>query len=347
MSRRIAALINESEHMVTKLIGELEARNGYPNHDARYIAQTIQDIRSKIADLKLDPDDTTAEELYHALLVRFEKDAAFLDASFGPLQKTFEQRLSWAAEITASGIELPSQWALKVKIAKNILRTNPPKRVMKSLGYRSLESMLKRENIYEIMLAAHLLESKIWHKNLARSISALDQTDFELRSVRLEALDPEKWQFDDVERYTVFDNVLGAAAIVPAEELRLAPLLTLVLLLMEEVVPDKSIRAGSRLARISNTLEWWADMDKLVAELAGQHVSLNIKDCALNSWLMNSFEERISEHGRQNFWQELVNRYQNRPAIEPLTKNYVAEQINKVKLAIPEPAFEFAEEFDG
>lgn len=347
MSRRIAALINEPEHVVTKLVGELESRNGYPSHDARHIAQTIQSIRLKIADLNLDPDDTTAEELYHALLVKFEKDAAFFDASIGTIDKSFEQRLSFAAKVTAAGIELPSQWALKVKIAKNILRDNPPKRVMKHLNYRSLESMLKRENIYEIMLGSHELESKVWHKNLSRSISARDQTDFELRPVRLEVLEPEKWQFDEADRYTLFDNILGAAAIVPAEELQSAPLLTLVLLLMEEIVPGKNIRAGSQLAEISNTVQWWADMDHLVAELAGQHVSLNLKDCALNSWLRNNFKDRITEHGRQNFWQGLIDRYQNRPNIEPQSRHYAVEQISKARLAIPQPAFEFAEEFDG
>jgi hypothetical protein len=347
MSRRIAALINEPEHIVAKLIDELESRNGYPSHDARHIAHTIQSVRLKIADLKLDPDDTTAEELYHALLVKFEKDSAFFEASFGPLQKTFDQRLSLAADITGAGTELPSQWALKAKIAKNILRANPPKRVMKALSYRSVESMLKRENPYGIMLAAHMLESKIWHKKLAKSLSVLDQTDFELRPVRLETLNPRKWQFGDADRYTVFDNTLGAAAIVPAEELRSAPLLTLVLLLMEEIMPDKNIKAGSQLAHVSGTVEWWADMDHLVAELAGQHISLNLKDCALNSWLKNGFGERITEYGRWNFWQELVARYQNRPAAEPLSKNYISEQISKAKLVIPEPAFEFAEELDG
>jgi hypothetical protein len=112
-------------------------------------------------------------------------------------------------------------------------------------------------------------------------------------------------------------------------------------------MPSSQIKSGSQLAKVNNLLDWWSDMDHLVAELAGQNVSLNLKDCALNSWLRNSFEERITNHGRRSFWQELVARYRNRPATEEILTDSVKLPFNNLKLNAPEPAYEFAEEFDG
>jgi hypothetical protein len=343
MSHRIASLINQSERVIAKAIDELEAKNGYPSHDVRHLAQNIQRVRTKISDLGLDADDTTAPELYHALLIKFEKDAAFFDASFGFLHKTFAQRLGLATKIASSSFDMPSQWALKPKAAKSAIRANQPKRLMKFLHYRSLESMLKRENIYELFIGSQLLESNVWHKNLSKYISKLDQFDFEMRPLQLVVLDHNRWSGIDAGEYTIFDNHVGAAAIMPSQDLKAAPLLTLVLLQIEEIMPNLNLKPGSQLVKVSEMLKWWADMDHLVAELAGAHVSLNLKDCALNSWLKNDFESRITDNGRQSFWQELLSRYPNHPVAEAFD-DAVRQRVANLKLKAPQPAFEFVEE---
>lgn len=343
MSHRIATIVNQSERMVAKVISELEAKNGYPSHDVRHLAQTIQKVRTKIADLGLDADDTTPPELYHAILVKFEKDAAFFDASIGVIHKTFEQKLQLAAEITSASFDMPNQWALKTQAAKSVLRANPPKRLMKFLHYRSLESMLKRENICELFIGSQILESNVWHKNLAKFVSKLDQFDFEMRPLRLVVLDNHRWSDINPDEYTVFDNHVGAAALMPSQDLKTAPLLTLVLIQIEEVMPNLNLKPGSQLAKVSQMLNWWADMDHLVADLAGDHVSLNLKDCALNSWFKNNYEDRITENGRQSFWQELLNHYPNHPTAEAFD-DALRQRVASLKLKAPQPAFEFVEE---
>ncbi|MGH7156661.1 MAG: hypothetical protein ACREGG_00890, partial [Candidatus Saccharimonadales bacterium] len=193
MSKRIAELMDQPEYLVKKIITKLEDKNGYPSHDARLLADNIQKVRIKLADLGLDPDDTTGEELYHALLTRFEKDAKQFDSYFDAEELDFDQRSSKAVEILTQKIELPKQWALKKAVAKNVLRAQPPKHVMKHLRYRSIESMLKREDLGEIYLAAQHLESSSWSKSHARQVSKLSQTDFELRSVKLQPLGYSQW----------------------------------------------------------------------------------------------------------------------------------------------------------
>jgi hypothetical protein len=346
MSRRIAKVVDESERLVTKLVGELESKNGYPSHDVRHLAENIQKVRAKIADLGLDPDDTTAEELYHSLLVRFENNSRKFDEHMGVEGSDANTKYAKAAEILTKNLEVPVQWALKPKAAKQLLKTNPPKKVMKSLGYRSVESMLKRRNIFEAYLAAQVLESKTWHKGLEKQVSKLDQTDFEMRPVKLLALSCAEWAETETEYYTVFDNSIGAAAIWPSEELNKTPLLTMALLLMEEL-PGSRIKSGTALAAMGQDIAWWADMDHLIAELSSDHVSLNLKDVALNSHYENTYKDRILDHGRLSFWKELVGRYANRPEADGLFDSSVKEKVSNLRFNVPEPAYEFSEEFDG
>jgi hypothetical protein len=251
-----------------------------------------------------------------------------------------------AAKLVGTYVDLPSHWALRTKIAKQALKVSEPKRLMKYLGYRSIESMLKRENIYELFLAAQVLESNTWQKGLMKYISHLDQTGFEMRPINLVNLSRNKWSMAEADDFAVYDNLIGAAGLWPDSAMHGAPLLNMVLLLIESFKTPLHLLPGTELVKM-NMVMWWVDMDHLVYELADEHVSLNVKDCALNSWFKNSFEERIIDQGLKNFWQALVDRYQNRPAIEAPFEDNISQRIAGLKAAIPDPALEFAEEFDG
>jgi hypothetical protein len=347
MSRRIAQFVSESERTITHLIKELEAKNGYPSHDARHWAENAQKTRLKMIDLGLDPNDTTPQELYHALIAKFDQDRRRFEQFFDVTQAGFDQMSTTAVKLVLTNLDLPEQWALKSKIAKQALKNNPPKKLIKHLGYRSLDSMLKRENIFELFIATQALESKSWHKDLSKYISSLDQTDYEMRPVKLVALNEEKWSTaSPPEDLAVYDSRVGATAIWPSRAVKSAPLLTMILILVESFAQAIDIRPGPELVKM-NMVMWWVDMDHLVAELSGEHVSLNLKDCALNLWQQNDYADRILEHGRKSFWQELISRYQNRPAEEEPFDDSVRDRIANLKLAVPEPAAQFAEEFDG
>jgi hypothetical protein len=329
MSRRVAQIVSESERTITHLIKELEAKNGYPSHDARHLAENAQKTRLKMIDLGLDPGDTTPQELYHALIAKFDQDSRRFEQDLGADQAGFDQISTTAVKLIYANLDLPQLWALKSKIAKQALRNNPPKKLIKHLGYRSLDSMLKRENVFELFIASQVLESKSWHKALSRYISSLEWST--------------ATPHDDL---AVYDSRIGATAIWPSRAVSTAPLLTMILILVESFTPVVNIKPGPQLVKM-NMVMWWVDTDHLVAELSGEHVSLNLKDCAWNLWQHNDYEDRVLENGRKSFWQELISRYQNRPAEEEPFDNSVREKIAKLKLAVPEPAMEFTEEFDG
>jgi len=347
MSRRIAKLLDESEAEVSKLIMDLEHRNGLPSHDVRHIADVHQRVRSKLAELDLDPDDTTAQELYQALLIKFETDSRDFDIAFGA-DGGFDQKVAAAAKLLQTSGRLPRLWALKNKAAKELLAGHAPKQVMKLLGYRSAASLLKREAITEVFIAAQLLESDSWQKQQARLISKLEPTAFELREMEIVALDYERWSDVEAKDSIVVSDETASLALWPSEQADQAPLLSISLLLIETLQSYGNQKLGAPdILPASSVLAWWSDMDHLIVDLDGGRVSLNLHDVA-GSWLAGGdFESRQLQKARKSYWQRLIEKYEIKDDIEALFDDSVLRQVRQLKFKAPQPAFEYelAEEF--
>lgn len=97
----------------------------------------------------------------------------------------------------------------------------PPKKVMKALRYRSLESMLKREPVCELLGGARFAESLEWQRKFAAQYSKLSPSDFEMRKIEVIYFDPKKWngiadEFVRQTRHTVGHlKEIGAVLLAP------------------------------------------------------------------------------------------------------------------------------------
>ena len=191
----LAQLLEVPEVSIAKAIAKLEDLSGYPSQDVRLLAEMKANLRSKVHDLKLDPNDTTAKELYHALLGRLEKDISHFDrAIFSRVTNTSHKGADSLAVLLKHSPMNNQVWALKISIAKQLLRQNPPRRLMKLLHYRSLESMLKRQNIGQLYGALPAAESAGYLKNLSKSYSRLGPDSFENRNIEFVLMSENPWR---------------------------------------------------------------------------------------------------------------------------------------------------------
>jgi hypothetical protein len=340
MSRRIAHLLDKPEKEITKVLARLEDKNGYPSHDARHLAENIQAVRRKVIDLGLDPDDTTAQELYHALLAKFEADSLSFDVANHFHAADFAAKAAKAAELVTKDSELPQRWVLKTTAAKNLLRSHQPKHLMKQLSYRSAESMLKRENIGELLIRANFSESASWKKELSRLVAKQDSTAFEVRAISLINIDDAD---ADTEAPLVYNDDIGALALVRNKASELMKLLSLCIVL-DDFLASLSDSAHKFISS-DETLNWWQEAEHLLAVQDGQAVSLNIKDAGLNHSRTHDFAERLMGAGRTAFWKHLLSRYENQLAIEEDLLLDEMAQILPARIPIRQPAFEYAEDF--
>ena len=194
MSKLISELLGATEPMFSIAISQLEKASGKPGVDVRLTAEIIGQVIQKTKDLGLDPKDTTGKELYSALLAKFEKDNAHLAKTIGASGKETVQELIPILKQAAEKSKISKKvWVLKKSVAKDFLKKTPPPNIMKILGYKSVDSMLKTENIFEIYGALRFAESPDWLNKFDAQYDNLLPRFFEERNIEIVQMPADRW----------------------------------------------------------------------------------------------------------------------------------------------------------
>ncbi len=313
MSKTLSRLLGRSEEEIAAAVSKLEASFGYPSHDVRLLVEVNQAVRDKIASLGLDPKDTTEQELYHALLAKFAATAGQVDKALGlKIDSDFDSRLSRAIGVAKLLTGNAQVWALKPSAAKNLLHSLPPKKLMGQLHYRSSISMLKHENIGELYLLAPYAESNTWQNELSKTAARLASNNYGLYPVNFVHLRAARCHnFIEPTGLNVYNKLTGSAGLWPSKKLTNAPVITMVLMLLQSVTELGASIDKKALAAVHPALQWWNNNDYLVSAPAGRPVSLNVNDVAHNHLNSASHENSAAQHGAKELWAELAGRYQS------------------------------------
>ena len=194
MSKMLSQLVGVSEQLFALSVKQLEQASGNPGIDIALSGEIIGKINAHIRSLGLDPRDTTGAELYYALVDLARLHDRFLAKRIGGTNQGDIADLLPRIVHFVDKIDLPkSTWAVKHSVIKKLLKGSPPKKVMKQLGYRSIDSMLKREKVDELLVGTRILETVEWQNKLLSSYKTLTPSDFETRDVKFIVLDGRKW----------------------------------------------------------------------------------------------------------------------------------------------------------
>ncbi len=194
MSRFISELLGATEPMFSLAVRQLEQASGKPGVDVRLTAEIIGQINQKTADLGLDPKDTTGKELYAALLGHLKKNDEHLAKAIGGKDAEDVKTLMPLMKKAFEDVKVPrSSWVLKKSVAKEFLKRTPPPNIMKLLKYKSIDSMLKNENIFEIYGALRFAEGPEWLNDFNRNYSSLKPSDFEERDIEIVVMPSSRW----------------------------------------------------------------------------------------------------------------------------------------------------------
>ncbi len=194
MPSLLSELLAAEEPLFTMSLKQLEEAAGRPGMDVRLISDIIQKSRATTKRLGLDPDDTTGRELYHALLEKIRIHDAHLAKHIGGSEPDDVQTMIPLIKKAVDRAHLPrSAWVLKRSVAKRMLQAQPPNKIMEHLGYSSVESMIKRENLYEIYGALRFAESPAWLKKFNGGYKHLMPSDFETRDIEIVLMDRDRW----------------------------------------------------------------------------------------------------------------------------------------------------------
>ena len=225
MTKLLAHLLDGKEPQFHQTLAQLEAASGHASHDIRLSEDINRIQRSKLELLGLDPEDTTGEELFHALQEKLKTDDALLVKR---LRRISAYQVNAAANLsegiaaaTTDVVEGSLVFSLKCSVAKRALAKFPPKKVMKALNFRSYESMLKHLPLGLMLPVAQELEGSGWLQHYNAFLRTLKPRDFEERPISVYSPHSDKWlalksQLLAISKQTVLINKeLGSMVILP------------------------------------------------------------------------------------------------------------------------------------
>jgi len=181
-------MMEQYDSVIAHHVHQLEEITGRNSEDIRLDQEIQAVIRQKIIDLGLDPADTTAKEFYHGLSARFLNDDAALLKTHTSSQKFLE-----AVQVQLKKDKIQA-WTIKSAALKKIIKANPPKNLAAQLGYRTMDSMLKREKPGELLLAAEYVEPATWHTKLLAAFKKVKAADFGPSEVEFTISTDQRWQ---------------------------------------------------------------------------------------------------------------------------------------------------------
>jgi hypothetical protein len=190
----LSELLNAKEPLFSRSLEQLEKASHKPGADVKLIGDIHQKAATSIKRLGLDEKDTTGPELYEALNAKIAEHNKHLTRKIGGHEDMPVEQLLPLMKKAAQNVKVPrSCWVLKRSVAKDMLRHMPPPNIMKRLGHRSVESMIKHENLAEIYGALRFAESPEWLNSFDETYTKLKPSDFETRQIEIVIMPHDRW----------------------------------------------------------------------------------------------------------------------------------------------------------
>ncbi len=190
----ISELLDAKEPLFGLSLKQLEKASGHKGVDIKLGTEILDKAHRAMRNLGLDHKDTTGKELYKALVVKIKQHDEHLAKQMGGSADENPTTLIPKIKATVDKVDVAKDcWVLRKPVAKEFLRQNPPKNIMKKLGYRSVDSMLKKENLFEIYGALRFAEDSEWLNKFNEHYEKLTPSDFETRDIEIVQMPHERW----------------------------------------------------------------------------------------------------------------------------------------------------------
>lgn len=221
MAKILRDLLEAEEPLFSLSLRQLEKASGLLGRDVQLIGEIAQKVRTATQALGLDPSDTTGPELYAAVQARIQRDNARVARLIGGSNPDDMAAMAPLAIRVVQKLDIPkTAWLLKRSVAKKLLKSMPPKRLMKQLGYRSVDSMLKHEQLDELYCAIRFAETPAWLDAYNEQLRSIRPSDFEIREIRFLLMDEKyaslaKNYVREHGHAVVYTKEMGTVGVVP------------------------------------------------------------------------------------------------------------------------------------
>jgi len=190
---KLAKLLRISEEVVLNLEKKMEKVSGKKGVIEKIVQENEEKINQKLKELNLTRE-SKAEEVYQTLIRKTEETDQILIKHFHELDLSVvtgcRSLINSVKELTGN----LTNFYLKESKARELLKLNPPKQIMASLGYgNDIDKMLEKEDCFEIFCALRFVEDSKWLNSVFfKPYKDLKKDDFEEREIKVIVLS-ERW----------------------------------------------------------------------------------------------------------------------------------------------------------
>lgn len=253
----LGKLLLAKEPLFSLSLQELEQRSGHIGADVQLTAEVATKAAAALAELGLTVQ-ATAHEAFTALMARSQEDNRRLAKLVGaPDDQTLATLIPKLVEVARTAQIPRTCFALKESVAQKLLEDLPPKAIMERLGYDSVDTMLRHEDVAELYVALRFAETPEWLNTFNANYKDMKASDFEERDIKIIVFDEDKW--GDVAEHFVTKKLhnlthskeMGTVGVVP---------------MTAETMPGAPLKILSMLFHYHNEVRLYSAYFKLIAQ---------------------------------------------------------------------------------
>jgi hypothetical protein len=170
---------------------KLSVSTGKKDVMAKIVEENAVIVKDRLEFLGLGKE-ANAKEIYDALISKIEADDAKFFSALGKpsMEKPADyQRILDSAKTVAGS---PKGFFLKMEKAEEFLKKEPPQKIIHSLGYKDVNELLAKEDLFEVFSALRFLEDSEWLNDVFfKQYENLSPDDFEEREIAVKVLGPQ------------------------------------------------------------------------------------------------------------------------------------------------------------
>ena len=220
--QKIAKILRTDKNTIEQLAEKAEKITDRYDVFDRIMEENEALIKNRLQ-LKALSEGISAEEIYKSLIDKIREDDLQLFKALGKPSFMLKEDVDVVLNKIKELVSPCEGFFLKKEKAIEFLKTEPPKKIISYLGYKDVDELIAREDVFEIYAAIRLFEDVEWFNSIfSRQYLNLKATDFEKRKIEMRSLG-QKWvgvaQHFLKKRYQNISHLkeLGFIFVVPVE----------------------------------------------------------------------------------------------------------------------------------
>ncbi len=191
-TEKIARILRMDKHSLEKLATRLSAFTRRTDVMEKIVEENEAKMRDRLLRLGI-ARETSAKTVYDALITKIEDDNATVAKALQNPSTASHPDCERVLSLAFQAVNPPKGFFLKKEKAVQFLMQEPPQKILRYLGYDTVEAMLAKENLLEIYCALRFVEGSEWlNSTFFKHYKNLTPDDFEERAVETLALSP-RW----------------------------------------------------------------------------------------------------------------------------------------------------------